>query len=54
MVKEQLTVTVETEIIRQLDKLLETGEFRSRSHVVEYLLNKGIKKVNHYGDCKTK
>ncbi len=49
MSKIQMTVTLETDLISILDKMAETEEFRGRSHVVEVLLNKGLKKGDKDG-----
>ena len=38
--KEKLNVTVEPEIVKKIDKKVASGEFRNRSHVVEFYLEK--------------
>jgi len=38
--KQKLSVTIEEETIRLLEKLLENGRFRNKSHIIEYSLNK--------------
>ena len=42
MPKEQITVTIEAELINRLDTMTSDGKYRNRSHVIEYLLNKAI------------
>jgi len=41
--KQKLSITIDEEKIEQIEKLLEEGLFRSKSHVVEYSLNKFLK-----------
>lgn len=38
--KQKLSVTIEEETIKLLEKLLENGRFRNKSHIIEYSLNK--------------
>ena len=44
MTKKQIPVTLEEDLISRLDVMADNEEFRSRSHVVEFLLNKALKK----------
>ena len=37
--KENISVSLEKDIIIWLDKQAETGKFRNRSHVIEYAIN---------------
>ena len=41
--KQKLSITIDEEKIEQIEKLLEEGLFRSKSHVLEYSLNKFLK-----------
>lgn len=38
--KAKLSITIDEEKIKLLEKLLEEGRFRNKSHVIEYSLNK--------------
>ena len=38
--KEKITITVDNEIIKQIEGKLKDGLFRNRSHVVEYALKR--------------
>jgi Arc/MetJ-type ribon-helix-helix transcriptional regulator len=37
--KENISVSLEKDLITWLDKQAETGRFRNRSHVIEYAIN---------------
>ncbi len=38
--KEKLTITVESEVVEQIESRLKDGLFRNKSHVVEYALRR--------------
>ena len=38
--KQKLSVTIDEEKIKLLDKIIEEGRFRNKSHIIEYSLNK--------------
>ena len=38
--KEKLSITVEKETVELLEKLIEEGRFRNKSHALEYSLRK--------------
>ena len=38
--KQKLSITFDKEKIEKLDELLQEGFFRSKSHILEFLLNK--------------
>jgi len=38
--KQKISITVETDLIKIINGMLEDGKFRNRSHVVEYSLRK--------------
>ena len=42
--KEKITVTVENEVIKQIEDKLKDGLFRNKSHVVEYALKRFLGK----------
>jgi mannose-1-phosphate guanylyltransferase/phosphomannomutase len=42
MVKERISLTMERDLIRKVDSLVNGVKFRSRSHVMEWLLNKAL------------
>lgn len=44
MVKERISLTLEKDLINSVDTLVDGVKFRSRSHVMEFLLNKGLGK----------
>ena len=41
--KQKLSITIEENTIKVLEKLLEEGRFRNKSHILEYSLNKFLK-----------
>lgn len=41
--KRKLSITIEEEKIKHIEKMIEEGRFRNKSHVVEYSLNKFLK-----------
>lgn len=45
--KEKLSVTIDEEKVRKIEKILEEGKFRSKSHVLEYSLNKFLKEAEN-------
>lgn len=38
----RLTITLKSELVRQLDKFIDGSKIRNRSHAIEYLLTKGF------------
>ena len=46
MVKERISLTLDKVLIDSVDSLVDGVKFRSRSHVMEFLLNKGLGKGN--------
>ena len=42
--KEKLTITVESEVVKQIEDRLKDGLFRNKSHVVEYALRRFLLK----------
>ena len=44
--KQKLSVSIESNLIQELDVLVRTGKFRNKSHVVEYTLNKFMEEEN--------
>ncbi len=41
--KQKLSITIEEKMIKLLEGLLKEGVFRSKSHIVEFSLNKFLK-----------
>jgi len=41
--KQKLSITIDEEKIEQIEKMLEDGLFRSKSHILEYSLTKFLK-----------
>lgn len=41
--KQKLSITIDEEKIEEIKKLIEEGRFRSKSHILEYSLNKFLK-----------
>ena len=41
--KQKLSVSLEETLLKSIDKLVGTGKFRNKSHVVEFSVNKIIK-----------
>jgi Arc/MetJ-type ribon-helix-helix transcriptional regulator len=46
--KQKLSITIEEDTIKLLERLLKEGKFRSKSHVMEYSLNKYLKEIKEY------
>lgn len=48
--KQKINVTIDEEKLRLAEKLLETGRYRNKSHIIEYsltkLLNEEMKNAN--------
>ena len=40
--KQKLSVSLEENLLKLIDKLVRTGRFRNKSHVVEYSVNKVV------------
>ena len=40
MAKQKISITLDEEIAEKIEKLIECGQFRNRSHVLEYGLRK--------------
>lgn len=43
--KQKLSITIDEEKIKLLEEMLKEGLFRSKSHIVEYSLNKFLNKT---------
>ena len=41
--KQKLSITIDERKIKEIEKLLEDGKFRNKSHILEYSLNKFLK-----------
>lgn len=41
--KQKLSITIDGETIKLIEKTIKEGTFRNKSHVVEYSLNKTLK-----------
>ncbi len=41
--KQKLSVSLEEDLLKSIDRLVETGKFRNKSHFVEYSLNNAVK-----------
>lgn len=46
--KQKLSITIDKKKIKLVEKLLEEGKYRSKSHVLEYSLNKLLKEELKY------
>ena len=44
--KRKLSISIEEKLLESIDKLVNTGKFRNKSHVVEYTLNKFMEDEN--------
>lgn len=38
--KQKLSITIEKDTIKELERFLEQGRFRNKSHIIEYSINK--------------
>ena len=41
--KQKLSITIDEEKIKKIEKILEDGRFRSKSHILEFSLDKFLK-----------
>lgn len=41
--KQKLSITIDEEKIQKIEKILEEGKFRNKSHILEYSLNQFLK-----------
>ena len=41
--KQKISITIDKEKIKQIEEILKEGLFRSKSHILEYSLNKFLK-----------
>jgi NDP-sugar pyrophosphorylase family protein len=48
MVKERISLTIDKELLKRIDSLVDRGKLRSRSHAIEYLATKalGLQRLN--------
>ncbi|MFA5258863.1 MAG: hypothetical protein WC979_06025 [Candidatus Pacearchaeota archaeon] len=44
--KQKVSISIDSEKIKLLEKLLHDGKFRSKSHVIEYSIDKFLKETN--------
>ncbi len=44
--KAKISITVEEELLKQLEEVLEEGLFRNKSHIIEYSVKKFIEAKN--------
>lgn len=47
--KQKLSVSLNENLLKQIDKLVETGKFRNKSHVVEFSVNKIVENEGEVG-----
>ena len=45
--KQKLSITIEEDKIKILEKILKEGKFRSKSHIMEYSLNKSLQETKN-------
>ena len=50
--KKKISICLDEELVERIRKELEKGIFRSRSHVIEFLLNKNLKSQAMAGNVK--
>lgn len=43
--KQKLSVTIDEENVKKIEKILEEGKFRNKSHILEYSLNKFLRET---------
>lgn len=41
--KQKLSVSLDENLLKSIDELVNTGKFRNKSHVVEFSVNKTVK-----------
>jgi len=42
--KQKLSITIEQDTIKLLEKFIKEGRFRNKSHIIEYSINKFLNK----------
>lgn len=47
--KQKISITIDEEKVKKIEKILEEGIFRNKSHILEYSLNKLLREVNENG-----
>lgn len=52
--KQKISITIDEEKIETLEQLLKEGFFRSKSHVIEFALNKFLNKIREIEDEESK
>lgn len=50
--KQKLSITIEEDKIAEINALIEEGRFRSKSHILEYSLNKFLKQEKQEVESK--
>jgi len=43
--KQKLSITIDEEKVKKIEKILEEGKFRNKSHILEYSLNMFLKEA---------
>lgn len=43
--KQKLSVTIDEEKVKKIERIIEEGKFRNKSHILEYSLNKFLKEI---------
>lgn len=43
--KQKLSITIDEEKIKEIEKIILEGKFRNKSHILEYSLNKFLKEA---------
>lgn len=53
--KQKISITIDEQMIKKIESMLTDAQFRNRSHVIEYSLNRFLgenKNLNNKGDEK--
>ena len=45
--KQKISISIDEEKVQKIEKILEEGMFRSKSHILEYSLNKFLKETEN-------
>ena len=48
--KQKINVTIDEEKLKLVEKLLESGKYRNKSHIMEYSLTKLLQEENQNGN----
>ena len=45
--KQKLSITIDEELIKNIEKVVDSGRFRNKSHIIEFSLSKFLEEVKN-------